>query len=211
VDKFIGDAIMAYWNAPTEVADHADRAVSAALAQLRQLHQVNQALQAKYGVRIDIGMGINSGVATVGEMGSEGRSDYTVIGDSVNLASRLEGLNKLYGSHLIISDSTRARLRGDYLLRELDLVRVKGKQEPVRIHEVLGFAADGTLPGAPLTDYLEALSLYRQADFTAAGEAFAELVGHDPQPLYRLYLERCRHYRQDPPENFDGVFVPTSK
>ena len=137
IDKFIGDAIMAYWNAPNDVENHADEAVSSAIDQLIKLKEINKILRKKFDLEINIGMGINSGVSTIGEMGSAGRADYTVIGDNVNLASRLEGLNKPYKTHIIISEFTKNLLKNSYAIRELDLVRVKGKKKAVAIFEVL--------------------------------------------------------------------------
>ncbi len=138
IDKYIGDAIMAYWNAPLAVADHADQAVQSAIEQLERLKEINRELREKNLPKIEIGIGIHTGEAIVGEMGSEGRSDYTVIGDSVNLASRIEGLCKRYGAKILISKATKDRLKGSYDLRKVDRVQVKGKEEVVTIYEVLG-------------------------------------------------------------------------
>lgn len=138
VDKFIGDAIMAYWNAPLSIENHADKAVSAALEQLHYLPKLNALLktnpefaqivsmsEAKAVPIIDIGIGINTGLAIVGEMGTSSQSDYTVIGDAINLGSRLESLCKYYNSHLTISNFTKSLLKGSYIFRFLDLVTVK--------------------------------------------------------------------------------------
>ncbi|MBF0254937.1 MAG: adenylate/guanylate cyclase domain-containing protein [Gammaproteobacteria bacterium] len=211
LDKFIGDAIMAYWNAPNTVAEHAVAAVTTALRQLERMQEVNARLQAKYAVEIDIGIGINSGLAIVGEMGSAGRSDYTIIGDSVNLASRLEGLCKKYGCRIVISEFTSRLLNADFCLRELDLVRVKGKQEPVRIFEVLGWAANCQSLQAQLQASAEALQAYRQARFGEALAQFQALSEEADAPLYRLYRERCTYFLANPPADFDGVFVHESK
>jgi len=211
VDKFIGDAIMAYWNAPHSVDNHADKAVTSALNQMQQLALVNQELDKKYHIPIDIGIGINTGVATVGEMGSSGRSDYTIIGDSVNLASRLEGLNKMYGSHIIISEFTKAKLTGDYLIRELDLVQVKGKLKPVTIYEVIGFAVESNLSDKEMDDYKNALLLYREGNFQDALKRFQDLQQQNPETLYDLYIKRSQAYISNPPEDFNGVFIQTTK
>lgn len=137
VDKFIGDAIMAYWNAPVEVKDHADIAVSSALAQIHELKKVNQKLEHMGYPSIDIGIGINTGLAVVGEMGSSGRSDYTIIGDSVNLGSRTEGLCKDYKAQILITEFTKARLKREYNIEFVDEVKVKGKEEAVKIYKVI--------------------------------------------------------------------------
>lgn len=211
VDKFIGDAIMAYWNAPGEVPHHQDAAVTAALEQIEALHGLNVQLKAENKPTIDIGIGLNTGLATVGEMGSEGRADYTVIGDPVNLASRLEGLNKPYGTHIIISEYTKAGLKKPYIIRDLDRVRVKGKHEPVAIFEVIGFGeAKGELK-QELLEYDLALAQYRGSDFEGALKAFKVLNERNPHHLYDLYIERCEHLMQNPPKDFDGVFTFTTK
>jgi adenylate cyclase len=211
VDKFIGDAIMAYWNAPNDVKNHADAAVTASLHQLERLPEVNKKIEKEFGITIDFGMGINTGIATVGEMGSSGRSDYTVIGDSVNLASRLEGLCKPYGVRLIISEFTKVQLQNVYFIRELDLVRVKGKEEPVAIYEVMGFDDDERVDQKKLETYNRALALYKEAKFDQAKLLFDDLNSVQEHKLYAMYSERCQHYIQNPPEDFDGVYTFTTK
>jgi adenylate cyclase len=211
VDKFIGDAIMAYWNAPNEVLNHEDVAVTAAVDQIKSLKELNKRLAAEGKPTIEIGIGINTGDVTVGEMGSYGRADYTIIGDPVNLASRLEGLNKPYHSHIIISEFTKAGLKKEYVLRELDLVKVKGKTEPVEIYEVLD-------TGAPTQEFLdeykaykEALEMYKNSRFKEALGVFGELFEKTNSYLYSMYVERCEHFIENPPEDFDGVFTFTTK
>lgn len=235
VDKFIGDAIMAYWNAPTDVENHADKAVSASLEQLHRLKELNTSIRQnpefesvvkmadKKGVPvIDIGIGLNTGVAIVGEMGSSGRSDYTVIGDPINLGSRLESLCKYYNSKLNISHFTKAQLKGEYILRFLDLVTVKGKSEPVEIWQVHDFLdAPDLLDGvskeallAELEEYHRAIALYKNASFEQALRVF-EALNSSPtktnHAIYALYCERCEHYIEHPPTEFNGVFVHATK
>ncbi len=212
VDKFIGDAIMAYWNAPHHVNNHADKAIQSALQQMQQLKRVNQFLLQKYQLSIDIGIGINTGQATVGEMGSKGRSDYTIIGDSVNLASRLEGLNKPYGSNIIISEFTLAQAKADYVIRELDKVRVKGKKEGITIYEVLqeGTAQEPLI--SLLKRYNKALAYYKKAQFVDAMALFEQLKATEEKTtLYELYIARCQNYIDHPPSDFDGVYTFTNK
>lgn len=235
VDKFIGDAIMAYWNAPTDVENHADKAVSASLEQLHRLKELNASIRQnpefesvvkmadKKGVPvIDIGIGLNTGVAIVGEMGSSGRSDYTVIGDPINLGSRLESLCKYYNSKLNISHFTKAQLKGEYILRFLDLVTVKGKSEPVEIWQVHDFLdAPDLLDGVSkeilleeLEEYHRAIALYKNASFKEAlllFEALNALPTKTNQAIYALYCERCEHYIEYPPTEFNGVFVHATK
>ena len=205
VDKFIGDAIMSYWNAPADVKNHADKAVSSAIEQIKHLKNVNEIIRKKFNVTIDIGIGINTGIATVGEMGSIGRADYTVIGDSVNLASRLEGLNKTYHTHIIISEFTKEKLTKDYILRDLDLVRVKGKSEAIKIYQVIDY---GTYT---FEKYDEALYLYRNSEFIKAKKIFEELYNKEKDLLYNLYIKRCEHFITNPPKNFDGVWTFTTR
>lgn len=211
VDKFIGDAIMAYWNAPNEVENHEDAAVGSAVRQMRSLSELNKRLLEEGKPKIEIGIGINTGDVTVGEMGSYGRADYTIIGDPVNLASRLEGLCKPYHAHIVISEFTKSGLKNDYTIRELDLVRVKGKNEPVSIYEVL----DDKVPSEEFkienTRYQEALSAYRASLFTEALSIFKELHDKTGVYLYNVYIERCEHYIENPPSEFDGVFTFTTK
>ncbi len=137
IDKYIGDAIMAYWNAPLEVSDHADKAVKSALEQLDRLNELNKELKEQNLPLINIGIGIHTGEAVVGEMGSVDRSDYTIIGDSVNLASRVEGLCKEYKAQILITKQTKDRLRGNYNIKEIGSVSVKGKKKLVSIYQVL--------------------------------------------------------------------------
>ena len=188
IDKFIGDAIMAYWNAPVDIANHKTMAVESAIQQIQSLEKLNKKLLEKFGLTIDIGIGINTGIATVGEMGSQGRSDFTVIGDSVNLASRLEGLNKMYGTHIIISEFTKEGLDPSIVVRDLDFVQVKGKENAVEIFEVLSYE------DRDLDLYHKALHLYRKEAFADSLALFEKLYKEDPKKVYTLYIERNRHY-----------------
>jgi len=236
VDKFIGDAIMAYWNAPNEVKNHADVAVCAALDQLHALRELNEQIRLnpefknavdmsdKKGIPIiDIGIGINTGVAIVGEMGSSSRSDYTVIGDPINLGSRLESLCKYYSSKLNISNFTKEKLTGNYIFRFLDLVTVKGKSEPIEIWQIHDYdkALETTLYDVTkeeleyeLKIYHHAISLYKNAKFSEALEIFKTLdakKNKTNKTIYDMYIQRCLHYIEMPPLNFNGIFEHTSK
>ena len=235
VDKYIGDAIMAYWNAPLDVKNHADRAVNASLRQLHKLRDLNNTLRVKEEFKnvvemanrenieiVDIGIGLNSGEAIVGEMGSKRRSDYTVIGDAINLGARLESLCKYYGSSLNISNYTKDRLKGRYIYRFLDLVRVKGKKKPVEIWQIHDFY-DSKEPLfyhtkesllEELDRYHKAIELYKAQNFSYALEIFEELntLEHKSNlKIYDIYIERCKHYIEFAPKDFDGVFVHTTK
>jgi len=206
IDKFIGDSIMAYWNAPNPVELHADVAVQSALVQLSLRKTLNQKFHDKFNIDLDFGIGINTGVVTVGDIGSKGRSDYTIIGDAVNLASRLEGLCKYYQVRLIISEFTYNELSSSYVIRELDIVRVKGKTEPIRIYEIL---ANGE-PSAELREELDTfhtgLQCYRDGNFEAASDIFNALYQRQSHPLYLIYQERCKHLKELSIENFDGIY-----
>ena len=207
LDKYIGDAIMAFWGAPVGDPAHARHAVVAALEMQVALKGLNQHLLAKGWPELKIGVGINTGPMTVGDMGSPVRKAYTVMGDAVNLGSRLEGITKQYGVGIIVSDGTREKLGNDFILRELDRVRVKGKAEPVGIYEPLG--TDGQIDSATL-EQLErwntALHAYRTQDWDQAEMLLLNLTRHTPHYLYDLYAKRIKHYRQEPPEaKWDGV------
>ncbi len=237
VDKFIGDAIMAYWNAPGDVPDHAERALVATLEQLHILDELNAKVKKdprfenvvkmaeEKGVEpIDIGIGLNTGVAVAGEMGSSQRSDYTVIGDPVNLGARLESLCKYYNSKCNISNFTKEKLTGDYIFRFLDLVTVKGKKEPVEIWQVIDYDRDESFHklykvsreklDEELNLYNKAIALYKDAKFDEALELFKELDSREDKTnnnIYNIYIQRCEHYIETPPENFNGVFEHTTK
>ena len=207
VDKFIGDAIMAYWNAPNNIPNHADKAVKSAIQQIKELNELNQYLEKENFPSIHIGIGINTGKAIIGEMGSEGRSDYTAIGDSVNLTSRLEGLNKYYGTNIIISEFTYKQLKDSYNIRELDLVKVKGKKEAVKIYEIL----TKKLEENELSYYNTALKHYKNAEFEKAKKIFIELWNENKLKLYKIYIKRCENLIKNPPKKFKGVYEFTTK
>ncbi|WP_309496453.1 adenylate/guanylate cyclase domain-containing protein [Sulfurovum sp.] len=197
VDKFIGDAIMAYWNAPKPVEKYADKALTSALKQIEVLHTLNDDLYNEFGVKLKIGIAIHVGKVTIGEMGSLDRSDYTIIGDNVNLASRIEGLNKLYGTKIIISEGTKNALQDTYTMRSLDIVKVRGKQESVEVFEVLCLG-EGENLSDELDDYAHALKLYRSGEFHQAHAEFSALYSSYKSMLYRIYKERCQEQLESP-------------
>ncbi len=213
IDKYIGDAIMAFWGAPLHMEQHATAAVRAGLAVIQTLPIINESFQLKNWPAIDLGIGINTGPMVVGNMGSQFRIAYTVMGDTVNLGSRLEGFTKQYGVKMIVSESTKAAAP-EFAYRELDRVRVKGKNKPIKIYEPIGELADISPEQQTLLDDVhQALADYRQQLWDKAEAEFHEL--HDLKPddkLYKIYLERIEHYREIPPEeNWDGSFTHTSK
>ncbi len=213
IDKYIGDAIMAFWGAPIPTDKHAYLAVKAGLDVIKSLTAINESFKAKNWPAVDLGIGLNTGPMVVGNMGSQFRIAYTVMGDTVNLGSRLEGLTKQYGVKMIVSESTLAAAP-EFAYRELDRVRVKGKNKPITIYEPIGELADVSPEQQTLLDLVhQALADYRQQLWDKSEAAFHQL--HDLKPddkLYKIYLERIEHYRETPPEeNWDGAFTHTSK
>jgi len=211
LDKYIGDAIMAFWGAPVADPEHARRAVITALEMQRRLLEVNRELTAKGWPELKIGIGVNTGAMTVGDMGSPVRKAYTVMGDAVNLGARLEGITKQYGVGIIVGEATRDLLQREFVFRELDRVRVKGKAEPVGIYEPLGpvGGSDEALI-EELATWNEALGHYRAQDWDRAEQMLLKLSRNEaraaPHYLYRLYLKRIAQYREAPPgEDWDGV------
>jgi adenylate cyclase len=212
IDKYMGDAVMAFWGAPLPDAEHARHALMSAFDMLQVVQQLDQPFRDKGWPAIRVGVGIASGDMNVGNMGSEFRIAYTVMGDTVNLGSRLEGLTKQYGVDIIVNDRT-ASLVPDYTFRELDLVRVKGKTEPVAIFEPLGPSADLSAETTEmLQTYMTALSAYRDRQWDLAATSFETLRQHSDDLLYNVYLDRSNDFGQNPPsDDWDGVFEHLSK
>ncbi len=213
IDKYMGDALMAFWGAPVDDERHASHAVAAGLDMLRQIDALGPQFDAQGWRRLRVGIGINTGEMSVGNMGSEFRVAYTVMGDAVNLGSRLEGLTKYYALPIIVSEHT-ARQAGEFTYVELDRVRVKGKLQSVAVMMPLGLAADVDTQTRQFVDeHAAALADYRARRFERARDWFASeprveaLAG-----LYRLYRERIGHCLANPPdEAWDGVFVLDEK
>jgi len=203
IDKFIGDAIMAYWNAPQVCINHADSALTCALKQLQSLKKLNLEIKKEYNLELDIGIGLNSGLCTVGEMGSLGRSDYTIIGDNVNLASRVEGLTKFFGVKLIITEHTKKLLREQYLIKELATVKVKGKEKATTLYEVLDFSKEKSRDDEL---YEKALKYFQNADLENALELFLKLDMDKYFKLNQLYIDTCQTHLNKPSQNFNPVF-----
>jgi adenylate cyclase len=213
IDKYMGDAIMSFWGAPLADSEHASHALYAALAMMEELKIMQDDFKARGWPEIDIGIGLNTGIMNVGNMGSEFRMAYTVLGDAVNLGSRLEGLTKKYGVNIIVSESTRESVP-EFIFRELDLVRVKGKNEPVAIFEPVGHKNDLTKSvTSELTSYERALRGFRSQNWEKAEIDFSNLCQFNPdRRLYQVYLDRVIHFRANPPvDNWDGVYTHTSK
>jgi adenylate cyclase len=213
IDKYMGDAVMAFWGAPVANANHARDALFTGLAMLERLHAVREDFVERGWPAIHIGVGINTGIVSVGNMGSRFRMAYTVLGDPVNLASRLEGLTKTYGVEIIVGENTKKAVP-EFVYRELDLVRVKGKAEPVAIYEPV--AKEEELSVEEIREMemsSEALALYRRQDWDAAERLFEALLREGSRaPLYQLYLDRIEAFRHLPPgADWDGVFTHTTK
>ena len=215
LDKFIGDAIMAAFGIPVGHEDDADRAVRAAIAMLRELKTWNVQRAGEGKTQIDMGVGLNTDMVVSGNIGSKKRMDYTIIGDGVNLASRLESACKQYGSHILVSELTYAKLRGTYRTREMDLVVVKGKTQPIAIYEILDYHTDETYPQMidALGYFRDGLAKYRQRKWNDAVKQFSEVVAMNPaDKAARLYAERCAYLAKHPPgDDWNGVWVMESK
>lgn len=208
VDKYIGDAVMAFWGAPVADPAHARHAVLAAIEMQAALPAVNRSLAEHGWPELHIGVGINTGEMTVGDMGSSVRQAYTVMGDAVNLASRLEGITKQYGVGIIVGEATRKSIP-DMVFREVDRVRVKGKEEPVAIFEPVGL--EGTVDKVVHEEirlWNQALRHYRAQDWDQTEVALLNLSRMAPaRALYGKYMERVAHLRKDPPgQDWNGVW-----
>ena len=220
LDKYIGDAVMAFWGAPFEEPGHAARACNTALKMMERVREMQKKWEAEGKPHLDIGIGLNTGVASVGNMGSALRYGYTALGDTVNLSSRLEGLNKDYGTHILVNETTYSAAKEDgYIFRELDLIRVKGKLQPVAIYELIGRASENSVYGTPdevgqrIDLFHRAHDLYRKRRWEDAQKSFQTILDKwsDDGPS-RTYWKRCQEYLFDePPSGWDGVFTMTHK
>jgi adenylate cyclase len=214
VDKYEGDAIMAFWGAPLVQPNHAKQGCITALENLKRLKELNEELEKKGMQKLSARCGLNTGPMNVGNMGSTQKFNYTVMGDSVNLASRLEGANKQYGTNLMISEMTCEQARDEIEVRELDLLRVKGKKVPIKVFELVsrkGELTDAQKKGIEI--YNQGLALYRKRDFKGALSKFqgaGEFMSDDGPS--QTYIQRTKDYLESPPAaNWDGVFVLTTK
>jgi adenylate cyclase len=205
LDKYEGDAMIAFWNAPLDQPDHALRACRAALKCQKRLAELRPEFKRRFGSEVFARIGIHSGPAVVGNMGSEKRFDYTAVGDTMNLASRLEGACKQYKVATLISESTRDMVRAEIITREIDMIRVVGKKKPVRVFEPVGEmeeTAAGEIEKAALFE--GGLKAYRNRDWDGAIDAFRRLGEDLPAGLY---VRRCMVFKQSPPPpDWDGVF-----
>jgi adenylate cyclase len=213
LDKYIGDAIMAFWGAPVDDPQHARNGVLAALEMQKECEVLNAKFAARGWPTLKIGVGVNSGAVRVGDMGSQVRRAYTAMGDAVNVASRLEGLTREYGTDIIVGEETRAAVSG-IVFREIDRVRVKGKDTAISIFEPLG--PEGEISRAQLDElelFHEALERYRRQDWEEARQRLARLATMGrPGDLYRMFIARIDYLRANPPgADWDGAFTFQTK
>lgn len=213
MDKFIGDAIMAFWGAPIRTEQHGLQSVSTAIEMMRKLVEVNEQLAAKGYPEVDIGIGINTGEVILGNIGSERKLDYTVIGDGVNLASRLEGLTKQYGCPVIISEYTYEEVKNEMPCAIVDRVRVKGKQVPISIYWPMGLSEDDQEDKDKAAEFCRLAGLGFENYVNQNWEKALEFYGELPDcKLKSLYIERCQDYQSNPPvADWDGVYTLTTK
>jgi adenylate cyclase len=213
LDKYIGDAIMAFWGSPFPQEDHAQRACFAALDMCARLEELNAQWRDAGRKTLAIGVGVNTGPVNVGNMGSDKRLAWTVMGDNVNLASRLEGLTKEYGVRIVLSEGTWQQVAKDFVGRELDRIRVKGKAQPVGIYELLDVAGDGSRHATLLSAFEDAMAAYRRREWDAAAQKFQSLLElHPDDGPSRVFLSRsCEFMVESPPPDWDGVYVMKTK
>lgn len=213
LDKYMGDAIMAFFGAPVPMKDHAKWAARCALQHLAKLEELRAEYRKKGLPDIDIGIGLNTGEASVGNMGSQTVRNYTVMGDTVNLASRLEGINKTYGTRIIVSEFTYAEIKDAFTCREVDWVRVKGKNKPVKIYELVCEGAPEPNKAKALQLFQAGYELYHAQKFSEAIAQFESALAVTPNDeTAKIYIERCQEYLADPPpSDWDGVYVMKTK
>jgi len=214
LDKFIGDAIMAAFGIPVAHEDDEDRALRAAISMIVELWEWNKIRESQGLAAVDHGIGLNTGKIVSGNIGSPKRMDYTMIGDGVNLAARLESACKQYSAHLLISEYTKAKLKGTYRIREIDSVIVKGKTKPVDVFEVLDYHTDETFPNLmDVVNYFnEGRKHYRNGDWDKSVKSFKECLKANPDDkLSATYIDRCGLLKKKNPKDWNGVWVMTSK
>ena len=213
LDKYIGDAIMAFWGSPYPQSDHALRACACALEMIRGLEKLNVKWQAEGRKEISIGIGLNTGPVNVGNMGSAKRLAWTVMGDNVNLASRLEGMTKQYRCRIVISEGTYRQVADHFVCRELDRIRVKGKHQPVVVYELLDVEAARPKYQALITRFESAMEAYHAQNWRDAAGRFGELLGSYPDDgPTQIFLQRALEFLETSPEpDWDGVYVMKSK
>ncbi len=211
LDKYLGDAVMAFWGAPISLKDHALLSCKSALTMQKKVEE----LRKKWDESLSIRIGINSAEVIVGNIGGEKRFDYTVMGDGVNLASRLESANKTYGTSIMISESTYSEVGDNFIVREIDTIKVKGRKKPTKVFELLSLKENFGLEdtNSNFIDYNLGITQYKLMNFSEAKTHFTNSLEKYPEdPPSKIYLNRCNFYMQNPPEeNWDGVFIMKTK
>ncbi|MBD3227438.1 MAG: CHASE2 domain-containing protein [Candidatus Lokiarchaeota archaeon] len=213
VDKFMGDAIMAFWGAPLELDNHSEIACSCSLKMIGKLKELHLKWRKEKIPILNIGIGINSGQAIIGNMGSFDRFDYTAIGDNVNLASRLEGLNKIYGTNIIISQFTQNKVKDKFETRKLDAVRVKGKKKPIFIFELISYKNQTNKKQQEfIKNYETGLEHYFKQNWKSAIESFEKSILFNKDIASKIFIDRCKEFIQNPPsKDWDGVWEMKTK
>lgn len=215
LDKFIGDAIMAAFGVPIAHDDDEDRSVRAAISMISSMRKWNEQRAAQGKSPVDMGIGLNTGTVVTGNIGSPKRMDYTMIGDGVNLAARLESACKQYSARILISEFTFKKLRGTYRIREIDYVVVKGKTQPVGIYEVLDYHTEKTFPNLMevVNHFKDGINLYRSQNWDKAIGTFQKVLKiHAKDKLSRTYIERCKLMKKKPPgDDWDGIWIMKTK
>jgi adenylate cyclase len=206
LDKYEGDAIIAFWNAPLEQADHAVRACRAALRCQRRLAELRETYQQRTGASLRMRVGLNTGEVVVGNMGSHKRFNYTILGDAANLASRLEGANKAFGTEMMVSGSTWQQASSHFRARKLADLRVVGRKTAVPVYELTGFASDAA--PANWEAFAAGLAHFSAGKFAEARQVFEQLPD---DPAAQRYAQRCAQYCDHPPASWDGVWGLTEK
>ena len=215
LDKFIGDAIMAGFGVPVAHEDDEDRAVRTAISMIATLRDWNAKRTSEGKLPVNIGVGLNTDALIAGNIGSMKRMDFTMIGDGVNLASRLESACKQYGARILVSENTFRKLRGTYRSRLVDNVIVIGKTQPVAVHEILDYHNEETFPNLPefLQSFRLGMDQYRGRRFKEAASTFADTLKlHADDKVSKMYIERCAHFVESPPpEDWDGSWTLSEK
>jgi adenylate cyclase len=213
LDKYIGDAIMAFWGSPYPQDDHFIRACASALDMQARLEELNLRWEVQGRKQLHVGVGINTGRVTVGNMGSTKRLAWTCMGDNVNLASRLEGLTKAYHVRNIISEFTYQKVAEHYVCRDLDRIRVKGKLRPVGIYELLAFKKDEPRYADLVTGFNDAMGAYRRKSWDEAVEKFEAVLSKYPEDgPSEIFWQRAQEFRKEAPApDWDGVYVMKTK
>ena len=208
IDKYMGDAIMALWGAPLDLSDHQEIACRSSLEMIEKLCELKEKWKKEGIPSFDIGIGLNSGNAVVGNMGSSSRFDYTAMGDNVNLASRLEGLNKIYGTNIIISDYTFKSVKQKFEIRKLDIVRVKGKKKPIPIYELISEKDRiDSKQSEFINNFENGLDLYLKGEWKSAIKLFEKAHSYKKDKASSIFIKRCKDFMKNPPpKDWDGVW-----